>query len=390
MSKELQSTNNLKINTGIDLGSMTLRATIIISANGEKHIIHSEVESDGIRNGSPVDERALANSLIKLKNKVKIDYGVSILHAAVGVSGNTICSGYTFGAHMISRGDGVVSDDDIDQAILKAESAYGRHNMHILESIPVKYRLDNKPTTPPVIGLHGNKLEIKLMSVACDSQIYNKIITAMKIAKIEVSEVVSSSLTEAQILLSKKDKSQGSILVNIGASSTSIMIYNAWEPVYAGYIAYGTENIVKAIAISLKLKLEDAEYILKGVSRESFSKKKLDDTLIIEATKLSTLINTELDKLKLREMLPSGVILLSKTHNIATFNTVLRDKLSLPMRHIESNHIRFENIKISDCAYIRSYSIADRDYDITEDEASFGALAKAFNHIKVMISQFLP
>lgn len=390
MWKPAKKEEEIKIATGIDLGSLHLRASIVVNAGEERHVIHSEIESDGVRSGVIVDERLLANSIIKLKNKIKADYGINITHASVGISGNTICSGYTFGSHMVSRGDGVINYSDIDAAISKAKSAYGKHNMYILESIPIKYRLDNKVTTPPVAGLHANKLEIKLMSIACDAQIYNKLFTAMKIAKIEISEAVSSSFAEAELLLSKKDKSQGSILINISSAFTSAIIYNAWEPIYTSSIQYGTENIIKAIALSLKLKLEDAEQLVRGNSRESYSKRKLDEVLTNEATKLANLINAELDKVHLREMLPSGVILLAKTHSISTFNIVLRDKLSLPMRHIDNNNVKFENTKIQDSAYVRSYAIAQRDYDITENEVVLGAFGQTLNHIKTMISQFLP
>ncbi len=390
MWKTAKKDQEIKIATGIDLGSLSLRATIIVTSGEEKHIVHSEVDSDGIRGGVITDEKALANCLIKLKSKVKADYGISITHSAVGVSGTTICSGYTFGSHMVSRGDGIVNYSDIEAAVHKAESAYGKHNMYILESIPIKYRLDNKTTTPPVVGLHANKIEIKLMSIACDAQIYNKLSTAMKIAKIEMSEAVSSSFAEAEILLSKKDKSQGSILVNISSSFTGIIIYNAWEPIYASSIPYGTENIIKSIALNLKLRLEDAEMLMRGNSRESYSKRKLDDLLTAEAVKLASLINSELDKVHLREMLPSGIILLAKTHNINAFNITLRDKLSLPMRHIDNNNVKCDNIKIHDSAFLRSYAIAARDFDVTENEVVVGVFGQTINHIKTMISQFLP
>lgn len=382
--------DSFNILTGIDIGSLFLRATIIVTTDNTKHILHSEVESSGVRNGVIIEEKLLANSLIKLKQKIKEDYGINITHSAVGISGITVCSGYTFGSHMVSRGDGVVGETDVNLAIQKAESAYGKHNMYILESIPIKFRLDNKTTTPPIIGLHANKIEIKLMSIACDQQIYNKLLAAMKIAKIDISTVVSSSFSEAERVLNKKDKSQGSVLINMSSSFTSIIIYNNWEPVYVTNVTYGIENIVKAIALNLKLKLDDAELILRANNRESFSKRKLDETLTSESSKLASLINGELEKINLREMLPSGAILIAKTQNINTFNAILRDKLGLPLRQIDNHNIKIDDIKLQDSLNIRSYSIATRDFDVAYDEAVTDLWGQAINHIKTMISQFLP
>jgi len=84
---------------------------------------------------------------------------------------------------------------------------------------------------------------------------------AVSQAGIQMSQAVFSPLATAKVLLSKKQMDIGVILIDIGANTSSYVVYEEGEIFKCGVVPVGSAHITNDIAIGLRTKLDIAEAI---------------------------------------------------------------------------------------------------------------------------------
>ena len=322
-----------RIATGIDVGTHATRVVVIEHTPGEapRIIGMGGSETRGLRHGYIVNKMDATQSIQKaILNTEKI-IGFKIKNAFLSVGGISLESMIGHGGATISRASGEVGDIDVRKAEEEAEQNLPRLiNKRIIYRTPLRYKLDNKEILGEARGMTGTKLEVKMLFIACLEQHLDDIIRTIEELGVEIDEIIPSPIAAGQVALNKKQRSVGCALVNIGAETVTIAVFENDIPISLQVFPIGSTDITNDIALGLKIPLDEAEKIKLGGQGGTYSKKKLEEIIEARLYDIFELIEAHLKKIGRNGLLPAGIVLTGGGAGIATIEDLAKAVLKLP------------------------------------------------------------
>ena len=326
------SSRTKRIATGIDVGTHATRVVVVEHSRGEAPVIIGTgiSETRGLRHGYIVNKsdaiRSIKNAIAHAERMV----GFKIKSAILSVGGVSLESAISHGTAVISRSSGEVSEMDIRKAMVEAEENLTHlTNKRIIHRTPLRYKLDNKEVLGDPIGMTGTKLDVKMLFVTCLEQHLNDIVRTIEELGVEVDEVVPSPIAAGMVALNKKQRSVGCALVNIGAETVSIAVFENDTPISLQIFPIGSTDITNDIALGLKIPLQEAEKIKLSGPEGIYSKKKLEEIIEARLDDIFELIDSHLKKIGRSGLLPAGVVLTGGGAGIATIEDLAKIKAEL-------------------------------------------------------------
>lgn len=379
---------------GIDIGSSSLRALGCVYDEQSRYpiVVATYKKSiDGIERGNITDSNEAVNAVLDAIEKLEEDSGHTTLHTLVSLGATGLTSHHANGHTQVSRGDAAVTDLDIENAIKDANKGVPDiRNKSIVHTIPMKYKLDGVDVQGDIIGVRGNRLEVKTLFVTYPLQLMNVLKKTLDTAHVNVTDIVAGPIAESIPLLTKKQKVAGVALVNIGAGVTSLLVYENNVPLLVSTIPVGGDDMTKDIALGLKITLEEAEEIKCGRATGPYSKRRVEEILEARLEDICTKINKELDRIHRRELLPAGVVVCGSSSLVPRLEYILRSELKLPIKVATNELVRITQDTLRDTGWARCYGLtflAPRD---AEKDVWKEALTSFFLRVKKFIVQFLP
>lgn len=379
---------------GVDIGSVNIRAIGCVYEEEERLptvIATYKRQIEGVSRGNITEKKEVSKKIIEAVNKLEEDTGRETLYALVSIGSNGLSSSHANGYAQVSRGDAVVTELDIENAIKDATRAVPDiKNKSVIHSIPIKYKLDGNEINGNILGLKGNKLEVRTLFVTYPNQLMEVLKSTLDEANIKVTDVVAGPIAESIPLLSKKQKFAGVALVNIGAQVTSILVYENNVPILISTIGVGGDDITKDIALGMKVTLEEAEDIKCGKSASSYSKRKVEDIVEARLEDICIKINKELEKVHRKELLPAGVLICGGSSQINIIENVFRNIIKLPIKVVTNELVRPTKDLLRDSSWARVYGLTllspqDNEKDILKE-----MFTNIYIRVKKYISAFLP
>lgn len=379
---------------GIDIGSSYIRA---IGCTHEEDVRFPAVISsykksiEGVERGVITDKEEVTQAIIDAVNKIEDEVGKTATYTLVSLGALLLSSHHANGHTQVSRGDAQVTDLDIENAIKDATRGVPDiRNKFVVHTIPIKYKLDGNDVLGDALGVRGNRLEVKTLFVTYPLKAMNLFKEVLNNADIQVTDIVAGPIAESIPLLTKKQKTAGALLLNIGSGVTSILVYENNIPLLVSTIPVGGDDITKDIALGLKVTLEEAEEIKCGRASPHHSIRKVEEIIEARLEDLCTKINKELDRIHRRELLPAGVIVCGGCTSVPRLEYVLRNELKLPIKITSNELSRLTNDKLRDTSWARVYGLTflapnDKDIDVFKD-----LISSFFAKVKRVFSQFMP
>ncbi|GAB6065167.1 cell division protein FtsA [Aquifex pyrophilus] len=254
---------------------------------GDIHIIgFGEVPSRGIKKGIINDLAEAKKSILEALKEAEEMAGVKVRDIIYGVSGGT-----TRGAGIKSQNvkdtisiPSTAKDIDethisrlIDRCLMKSkEDGY-----EIVYYTPRKYVLDEHMEVESPLGLEGSKLSVEVHVVKASLTILRNLEKA--IMEVGLNPVMRSSnaIASAEAVLTREEKEEGVLLIDMGAGLTDYTLYIEGSPYITGVVPFGGMNITKDLSFMLKINIETAEKLKKEVG-EAFLKDEGDETVNIK------------------------------------------------------------------------------------------------------------
>ncbi len=386
--------NKTTLLVGIDIGSHMVRALAAYASSDSLHPVPQlslELPTEGVDRGRVTDKEEVGTIIKKLILQIEEELDEKVKHVVISIAPAGLSSLHLTGFTRTTRGDALITDIDIEQAIRDGASHLPDiKNKNILHELPIKFKLDGTETSLPIIGLRANKLEIKTLYITLQKQLLDAIKDVLAFANVEASDIVAGPLALSVPLLTRKERKSGCLLLDIGGATTSLVVYENNTPLLVSSIALGGQDITKDIAIGLKQTTEDAEEIKIGTSTILHSKRRVEEIVEARVADICEKINKELDTIHRRELLPSGVIITGNGTLIPKIEHMLRAELKLPIKFAQNTLIEFTHGSLSDIAFAKCYGSLFFIKDVTEREVFFEAFASIFKKLRRYIGRFLP
>ncbi|MBI1974410.1 MAG: cell division protein FtsA [Candidatus Zambryskibacteria bacterium] len=307
-----------QIVAGVDIGTATTKVIIAekVFVNGmavPKIIGMGTSESRGVSRGYITNTADAARSVQAATAKAEKSAGIKIKRVYASVGGVGLGGVSAAGSTVTSRADLEITERDIGLALEAAEAAIPSsisQNKKIINTVPVEYKIDGKEVWGEAQGLKGQKLEVKALFITCFEHHLSNLISTIESAGIEVADVVAAPVAASFVTLSKKQKKVGCLLADIGAETTSLVVYENNNPASLEVFPVGGVDITNDIALGLKIPLEDAENVKLDVDRRiMYSKKKLEDIISERLKEIFGLVEKHLRNIGRDGLLPGGSII---------------------------------------------------------------------------------
>jgi cell division protein FtsA len=386
-----------KISVGIGIGTYHIKVVVtedIKTENGEyqHHIIGTGfAESRGLRHGYIININDTVRCIKHALMQAERSSGIKIKKAYIAVGGIGLSSIVGKGSVPVGRADSEVTDLDTKNVIAAAENDLPKsilNNKKILNAIPIGYKLDNEIVMGRPVGMHGVKLEGKVLFVICLEQHLNDLISAVEKSGIEVADVVASPLAASVVNLSKTQKIAGCILVNIGAETVTLVVYENNVPISLEVFPIGSADITNDIALGFRIPIDEAESIKLGTnSGNKQEKKKLDDIISNKLSDIFNLVEAHLKKIGRSNLLPAGIVLTGGGSLIDAVEGLAKASLKLPSKIASVNfNSNSKNSPLKDPSWSVAYGLSI--LGLENDDSSIPLIKKGEGMGKTMSGWF--
>lgn len=311
----------------LDIGTANVRLAVAKQAEDNKIQIlgFGESSCSGLRKGVIIDIDETIKSIEAALSQAERSSGLEIRKVFLGVDGSHLSARTSKGTVVVSRVDQEVTNADVVRAIEAAEAITFPPNREFIKSLPKDFILDGQNSIKFPIGMSGVRLEVEVLIVEGSSLAIKNLTKALEKVGLKIEGLILSPLAAARAILNKRQKELGVALIDIGAGTTGLCVYEEGVILHSEVLPIGGSHITNDIAIGLKSDIDLAEAVkikYNNLKSDTLDFSKIDSTQegkvssqeleeIIEArlSEIFTLVNKELKSIGREGLLPAGVVI---------------------------------------------------------------------------------
>jgi cell division protein FtsA len=291
------------------------------------------VPSRGLRHGYITNRDEAVAALRRALDEAEKESGEHIRYASLSIGGIGLGADYAMGTSIVTKADSIISKLDIDNAIADAENKLDLKNKSILHAFPVVFKVDGVELPARPEGINGLRLEVKTLFITCLSQHLDDLLSVAADAGVKVTSFTASPIATEKLLLTDLQRNYGCALIDIGAETVSVAVYENSTLTSLHVFGIGSNDITKDIALGLRITPEEAENIKIGVvSFQSVPKKKLDEIVEARLSDIFELIDKYFKKIGRSGLLPAGAIIIGGGSHLQQIESVAKTMLKIPVR----------------------------------------------------------
>jgi len=344
---------------GIDIGSSCIRLAVgQVNLDQEKRPTISligavEVQSQGISKGAVKSLEDAVTSISSCLELAERQIGLPITDAHIALGGTLMQVMPSRGVVGVSRVDGEIREEDCQRVLESARSIVNPANNEILHTIATRFSVDGQGGIKDPVGMQGIRLEADVFIVQGLSSHVRNLTKAVLRTNVDVGGLIYAPIATAEAVLLPRQKEIGAIMIDIGASTTGIAVYEDGELLHSTIIPIGSDHITNDIAIGLRTSLEVAEickqnYVsavpdavdedqmldlaeLGAEESELVSPRFMSDIAYARVEELFEKVEEELDKIERSGLLPAGAVLTGGGAKLHGMSEVAKSTLRLPV-----------------------------------------------------------
>ncbi len=397
---------------GLDIGTSTIRAVWGCLERGQLRILGAKRrDSQGMRNGMIVDMDEARKAIVEFCSEIEVSARDAFKDTYVNVGGYQSIARGSRGVVAVARADGEISYEDIDRVIQASQAINLPLNRSILHVIPREYYVDGVAIKDP-LGMNGIRLEVDSLVVDTFSPVVKNLTRCLE-PNVRVGGMIFSPIASSRSVATKNEREIGVAVLDIGAGTTSIAIFEEGKLLHASIFPVGSNRITNDIAVGLKIPVEAAEKLkltYAGTSDEVSRKdvlelSRIDPGLDGKVSKkfVAEIIEARLDEIfdfvksELKEVgdkrLPGGVVLVGGGARLNGIVDLVKSELKMVVRMGEPFHIECEDGVVEEMVRRPEFATAMGLLFWGVDEKILGATEteKGFvNQVKKIFKIFIP
>ena len=322
--------NDKRFVTGLDVGTENVRAVIAtVNKQGEIAIVgYNEGKSAGMRKGVPANLAGPAGAIDKMLGDAERMGGYDVRSAYVSINGSTVISTHTEGMIAVGTVDHEIDTQDLDRVEDIAVSGRIPPNRSVLDVVPLEYALDGQGGIKNPLGMSGARLEIRANVISALTPNCENLKKATATADVQANRLIPSVVAAAKAVLTDRQKENGVAVIDMGAATTSVAVYEEGDLQYVGVVPAGSNNITNDLAIVLAIDPDLAEEIkirfitgnfsteknpvikiTKDGKERNFDRKEVEEVVQARLEDIFTEIRKKLKSARYDQRLPEGIIL---------------------------------------------------------------------------------
>jgi cell division protein FtsA len=398
---------------GLDVGTSTVRCVmgVVDAANPGKLsvIAHGSAPNLGMRRGIVAHIDDVTEAIVQAVTEAERMSGMRVHAATINVNGSHVEGMNSKGVIAISAANREITHDDRMRVEEAATIVQLPSNREIIQVFAKNYRLDGQENIKDPVGMHGVRLEVDTHIVTAATPNLRNLDMALEKAQVVPHNHTLSSLAAAEAVLDRQQKEAGTVLVDIGAGTTNIVVLEDGEVQHVAVLPIGGLHITNDLAIGLKTDLDIAEAVkvryaalssdaprrdirLKVQNQEHIFKAE-EVAMITEARveELFEYVQKELTRIHRAHKLPGGVVLVGGTAKLPGIAAFAKEKLELAVRVGTLRSVGGLIDTVADPAYAAAVGLMVLDMILlpdTSQEISVSASGRALKLVDSFLGRF--
>jgi len=245
--------------TGIDLGTSLARVAVAqIDPDAEAPTVLGigTAEMEGMQKGVVTDVDDAVRSLSKALDTAERVAGVPIDKAYVSINGSHIASQNSRGVIAVSRVDGEITLEDVTRVINAAQAVSLPTNREILHVLPQNYIVDGHEHITDPVGMTGVRLEVETHMIDGSTPFIKNLTKVVNQSGVHIEDFVFAPLAAATSVLDKRQKELGVALLDLGAGTSSMVVYEDNALLHTAVLPFGSTHVTNDIAIGLRTSID--------------------------------------------------------------------------------------------------------------------------------------
>jgi len=342
-----------KIIVGLDIGTTKICAVV-----GESNEKGSEIigvgtyPSVGLRKGVVVNIDNTVDSIQRAIEEAELMAGCEISSVFIGIAGSHIKG---FNSHGVIAVKGQeVSQEDVDRVIDAARAVAIPLDREVIHILPQEYIVDEQGGILDPVGITGVRLEAKVHIVTGAVTAAQNLIKCANRAGLDVVDIVFQPLASAEAVLTQEEKDLGVALVDFGGGTTDLALFTESAIKHTAVLGLGGNNLTNDIAVGLRTPSKEAEQIkicngsctnsmvdkdqmievpgVGGRKPRLLSRHILSEILEPRVEEIFTLIDQEIERTELKELLASGIVITGGSALLSGIAEIADQVFQLPTR----------------------------------------------------------
>jgi len=247
----------------LDIGSSKIACLIARSENDESPRIVGigHQLSEGMKQGGVSNMEAMQYAISQAVSAAEQMAGETLQRVTINISGTQLVS-QTVDIELPLNGREVV-ENDLTRIMAQGQTMVPEDGqsqlMDLLQTIPINYSLDNQKNIHDPIGMTGALLRAQMHLVAAGFGPVRTLATAVARCHLEVDQIVAAPYASGLACLVEDEMDLGSLIIDMGAGTTSYAVFFDGNVVFTGGIPLGGAHITNDIARGLTTSIANAE-----------------------------------------------------------------------------------------------------------------------------------
>lgn len=246
-----------KVITALDIGASKVVCIIAVS-DGDKVTVAGvgKAENFGIKKGVIVERQSVINAIKKAVELAERGAEYRIKDVLVSLSGLNVKSYHIYSDVNIDYGK-EIKNSDLNEALEKITFASNQEKG--IFCIPINCIIDGQEGIKNPIGMYGLNLGVVFNLITVNRTVLNNLESLIEECHLNIKGIVVNSHASGLACLSDDDKLLGTTIIDIGAESISVGLFE--EDVFksAVTIPIGANVVTQDIARGLNISLDKAE-----------------------------------------------------------------------------------------------------------------------------------
>jgi cell division protein FtsA len=370
--------SRIKTITGLDIGTDTIKILGVKkdSESGMEILFFDTIDSFGVQKGRIKDSNEVAKRVSELIERVERKHNCRVDNIFVNINGTKLQLIPSHALISVGRADQKVSSEDIERIYDEVKMInLQSNNKTILQVFPREWILDGEKEIRDPLGLQGVRLELDALLLSSFNSDIEGIIDSVEAVDLEEDNIIPGLIADSNAVLTPNQKELGVALVNIGAGTSSVAVFEEGRLLNMVVFPVGSANITNDVAIGFKTEIEIAERIKKqhgsclskdakkridfnlslvdeeeeeeeedvfGKKRKiikkkpknvlSFSEKELSKIIEARVCEIFELVDKEIKKVSKQGLLPGGIVLTGGGSKLPGIVELAKKEFKLPCR----------------------------------------------------------
>jgi cell division protein FtsA len=246
----------------IDIGSTKVCAIIAeIDEDNNAQIIGAGIsKAQGLRKGSITNIELASKSIKNALNDAMRVAGTELKSAIVSISGAYTKSINSSGIVNIPEKE--ITLKEINRVMhTSLYNANIPNEFEVLHALPYNFKVDDQDFIEDPLGMAAARLEVETHIITTVKSNLNNLRKAVKAAGVDVESVVLSGYASSIAVLNNDEKELGAAVVDMGGSTSNIVIHSGHAIRYNDFLAVGSNHITSDLSMALHTPLQTADNV---------------------------------------------------------------------------------------------------------------------------------